>query len=145
MPQARLIWGLVWAVPAVTEDFRRRQIPNWICFLILAGGITLALAEHDLWSALIGLLWGIVGPLIFYGAGGLGGGDVKLMGAYGTLLGVKNIGPALFLTAVAGSLVAVAVSVATRNRARRVESICYAPAIAAGTLVVLLANAVENL
>lgn len=145
LSQARLLWGLACAVPAVTEDFRRRQIPNWVCLLVLAGGVALGLIQHDLPAALMGLLLGLVGPLIFYLAGGLGGGDLKLLGAYGALLGVKNIGPALFLTAVAGALLALAVCVATRNRARRVESIYYAPAIAVGTLLVLLANAVESL
>ena len=44
---------------------------------------------------------------IFYMFGGVGGGDVKLMGAAGALLGSKLIQPALFYTAVIGAFLAI--------------------------------------
>lgn len=141
---ARLVCGLAGALPAVVEDLRTRQIPNWVCLPLCGAGLVLAVLGHSLVSAVLGLGAGVGSCLVFYLKGGMGGGDVKLTGAYGALLGVPRIWPALFLTAVTGALLAVLVSWSALRRARPAESICYAPAIALGALAVLLADLVEK-
>ena len=89
---------------------------------------------------------------MFYLLGGMGGGDVKLMAGFGALLGVKRLLEAALWTAGCGGVMAVAVIVVStlREAWRReifrkgrqrsgpvprcpvVDSIPYAPAIAAG-------------
>jgi len=71
---------------------------------------------------------------VLHWMGGLGGGDVKLMAAFGALLGPAGVLTAALLAAVAGALLAAA---ALLWRPRRV-SIPYAPAIVIGAWLVLL-------
>jgi prepilin peptidase CpaA len=59
------------------------------------------------WVSLGGLAIGFGFLFIFYVFGGLGGGDVKLMGAAGALMGANLIGSALFYTAFIGAFLAV--------------------------------------
>ena len=141
---ARLICGVAGAVPAIAEDLRRGHIPNWVCVALLGCGLALGALAQTLLSAFLGLLMSLASCLIFYIRGGMGGGDVKLMAAYGALVGIHQIWPALFLTAVAGALMAVVVSLVTARRGAPARSICYAPAIVAGALLVLLADVVET-
>ena len=77
--------------------------------------------------------------LIFYLLGGMGGGDVKLMGGFGALLGPARLFEAALWTAGIGGLLAVLVIAGQYIRARlngrsgpMTQSIPYAPAIAAG-------------
>jgi prepilin peptidase CpaA len=151
--------GLV-GVAASIDDLWRRQISNWIPCSAFAGGVILQTVQHG-WrgagSALGGTLAGAGVFLIFYLAGGMGGGDVKLMAGFGALLGVRLLLEAALWTAACGGLMAVAVIAlrairdlwAARNSARagspavqpgaRTDSIPYAPAIAAGVWLSLAA------
>lgn len=79
--------------------------------------------------------------LVFFLAKGMGGGDVKLMAGFGSLLGPRAILWAAWTAAVVGGLMALACagvgmlrqhgSPAGRSRAIP-EAIPYAPAIVAG-------------
>ena len=60
-----------------------------------------------LWSSGGGLAIGFGFLFVFYLFGGVGGGDVKLMGASGALLGSNLILPAMMYTAVLGALLGV--------------------------------------
>ncbi len=53
-----------------------------------------------------GLICGIV-FLLFYLAGGMGAGDVKLIAAVGCLAGLSNAGYVLVLTALSGGVMAI--------------------------------------
>jgi prepilin signal peptidase PulO-like enzyme (type II secretory pathway) len=64
--------------------------------------------------------------------GAMGGGDVKLMAAFGTLLGRAGILAAAVFGAIAGAIWALAA------RLRGARAIPYAPAIAAGVWVSLV-------
>jgi len=75
--------------------------------------------------------------LIFYLLNGMGGGDVKLMAGFGSLLGPGAIVWAAWFAAVAGGLMGAGYAVALALRARRRtapggQAIPYAPAIVAG-------------
>jgi prepilin peptidase CpaA len=63
--------------------------------------------QNTFWASLGGLAIGFGFLFIFYVFGGVGGGDVKLMGAAGALMGVEMIKPALFYTAFIGAFIAV--------------------------------------
>ncbi len=125
---------------AVASDLYGGTIPNWLT----GGGVAAGLA-CGLWSAGargLGMAAAgtVVGFLIFYllhWMGGMGGGDVKLMAGFGSLLGPTDILVAAVLTAMAGAVLALA---ALMWRPRRV-SIVYAPAIVVGAWLTLLGRA----
>ena len=162
---ALAMMAVVIGVAASIEDLWRRQISNWIPCSAFAGGLILH-SVHDGWrgagSALAGALAGASVFLVFYLLGGMGGGDVKLMAGFGALLGVQQLLQAALWTAGCGGVMALAVIAvrairdlrAGKNRARagkpagkplavepggRTDSIPYAPAIAAGVWLSLVA------
>jgi prepilin peptidase CpaA len=159
-----VIAGVI-GVAACIDDLSRRQISNWIPCSAFAGGVILQSVQHG-WrgcgSALLGAVAGAGVFLVFYLLGGMGGGDVKLMAGFGALLGVKQLLVAALWTAGCGGVMALAVIATrairnlwvskTRARAghpdaepvavppdRRTDSIPYAPAIAAGVWLSLVA------
>ncbi len=105
--------ALLCACTGSVLDVRGRRIPNCVTGTAIAGGLMLhGLAEgrHGLESsALAGLIAGSI-FLLLYVAGGMGGGDVKLMAAVGTIAGPSLTGVVLIATAIAGGLLALGVS-----------------------------------
>ena len=94
---------------AVIQDLRTRHISNWTCAGALAGGLVVHSwynGFRGLGSAAGGAVIGFVVFLVFYLLGGMGGGDVKLMAGFGSLLGTDLIVHAAFLTALCGGLMA---------------------------------------
>ena len=90
---------------SVIEDSRRRKIPNLVTFPTMV----LALAGHSLTGRLDGFLFsagglalGIALFIIPYAMGGMGAGDVKLMGAAGAILGPRGIIIASIMVILAG-------------------------------------------
>ena len=75
---------------AAVIDLRSGRIPNWLTVSGLALGLILGVAlggPPGLLSAACGALVAALVPLLLFRAGALGGGDVKLFAALGTLLG----------------------------------------------------------
>jgi len=130
---------------ATVEDLARRTISNWFCLGALSAGGLLhwySRGWRGLGAALLGAGVGFLVFLLFYLLGGMGGGDVKLMGGLGALLGWERIWLAVFLTAVAGAVGAAAVALPGLVRrgsrtGRRPAAVPYAPAIAVGTMLTL--------
>jgi len=148
---------------ASAEDLIHRKISNWIAGAALVSGVALQ-ALHEGWHgalyALLGAAAGFGVFLIFYVLGGMGGGDVKLMAGFGALLGIPKVLEAALWTAGCGGLLAVVVIGASTVRgllratgpvaagasgmeraragAGAVQSIPYAPAIAAGVWLSLI-------
>jgi prepilin peptidase CpaA len=94
---------------AVYLELKERRIPNWLTFSGMALGLLISYLSGTVsfWSSLGGLTIGFGFMFIFYVFGGVGGGDVKLMGAAGALMGIKLIQPALFYTAFIGAFLAI--------------------------------------
>jgi prepilin peptidase CpaA len=70
---------------------------------------------RQLGSAIVGgLLCGVV-FLIFHLAGGMGGGDVKLITAAGCNAGLSLVGPLLILTSLAGGVMAIGLALYHRR------------------------------
>jgi prepilin peptidase CpaA len=124
---------------AVVSDLRSGSIPNWLTGTGVAAGVIcggLSAGWRGAAAALAGMAAGFAVFLVFHWFGGLAGGDVKLMAAFGALLGTRDVLAAAVLAAVAGGLLACA---ALLQSPRRV-SIPYAPAITTGVWLVLWAR-----
>jgi prepilin peptidase CpaA len=134
--------AIIVGLAASIEDLVRRRISNWICLVALAGGFLcqfLAAGWRGVGLAALGALAGFGVFLLFYLLGGMGGGDVKLMGGFGALLGPGRLLEAALWTAGIGGLLALGVIAWQFLRSRlggrsspSPRSIPYAPAIAAG-------------
>jgi len=95
-------------------DVRSRRVPNWLTGPAFVTGLALHLAlggwRGMLVAAAAGLICGVI-FLVFFLAGGMGAGDVKLITAIGCLVGMSSIVSVLALTAIAGGVMAVALAV----------------------------------
>jgi prepilin peptidase CpaA len=101
---------LIVSLIACAFDMRTRRIPNlltfgsavaaWLFFLAQGGPSALA------WSA-AGWLVGVLLFFPFFALGGMGAGDVKLLGGLGAWLGPVGVFYLAFYTAVAGGLMAL--------------------------------------
>jgi prepilin peptidase CpaA len=107
--------ALAIALAACVTDIRSRRIPNVLTF----GGALAGIVFHVVTGGIDGLILGssgwIVGGLVFFipfALGGLGAGDVKLLGALGAWLGPMAIVWVALYTGIAGGIAAVAVALA---------------------------------
>jgi prepilin peptidase CpaA len=106
--------ALVCASIASLYDLRTRRIPNKLTLPAILAGLTLHLVrggptELGL-SALAGLIAGGV-FLLFFLAGGMGAGDVKLMTAVGCLVGTGSIKDVLISTVLIGGIMGVGLAI----------------------------------
>ena len=142
--------ALLVGLAASAEDLIRRRISNWIPLAAFAAGLASLTVERG-WRGALSSLGGAVGGfsvfLIFYWLGGMGGGDVKLMAGLGAVVGLERLAAAALWTAACGGVMAAmwVLAVELRNRiirtperAKAVQSIPYAPAIALGSWLALL-------
>lgn len=97
---------------AAITDLRWRRIPNRLTFAAMAVGL-IAQAGHDGWPgaffSLAGIAIGLGLLLPVYAMGGMGAGDVKLLGAVGGFLGPGGVVTAFMMSALVGGLYALAV------------------------------------
>jgi prepilin peptidase CpaA len=101
---------IVCALVAAGFDVKTRRIPNVLCAGGMLAGLLVHLASGG-WRSMFAscaslLLCGAV-FLMVYVAGGMGAGDVKLIAAQGSLLGLSGVAPLLALTAIAGGVMAL--------------------------------------
>ena len=86
-------------------DCKYRKIPNWLNFgtvvLVLIYNIA-HLNWHGVMHCLLGFVVGIAVLFIPYLMGGMGAGDVKLLGAVGSIVGFKNILWIFFYSGICG-------------------------------------------
>jgi len=102
----------------VASDVRTRRIPNLLCGAGMAAGLVLNgiyFGSHGLLSSAVGLLVTVALLLFPFAMGGIGGGDVKMMGAIGALLG-PYAGFATLLAGLAFGGAIMGVHLARRRR-----------------------------
>jgi leader peptidase (prepilin peptidase)/N-methyltransferase len=137
--------GLVFVtvLMAVTlTDLERRVIPNKILIVgaVLAVAIAAVADPASLPERAIAAV--AAGGLLFGAAlaypRGMGLGDVKLAATMGLFLG-RNVGPAILVALLAGSLVGIAM-IAREGAAARKKAIPFGPFLALGGVVGLLAG-----
>ncbi|MEW6380977.1 MAG: prepilin peptidase [bacterium] len=98
---------------AATGDILSRKIPNWLTFSTMVTGIiyhTWTEGWKGLLSSAAGVAIGLGLLIIFYLSGGMGAGDVKLMGAVGSLVGPKGVFSAFLGTALFGGVYAIVIA-----------------------------------
>jgi len=106
--------ALVVAAIAATTDLARGRIPNGLTYPALLFGFLLAAtpgAGLSLAEALPGFAAAFLPALALFAVRSIGGGDVKLLGALGMLLGYPVVLDMLFYTLVAGMALGVSVIV----------------------------------
>ena len=106
---------------ALFFDLTRYKIPNYLTFPVIVWGLVSYTAVDGLsglWFSFLGLIMGLVIFFIPFAMGGMGGGDVKLMGAVGALQGWQFVLMAGLLTAIAGGVISVIYLIATRRLLR---------------------------
>jgi prepilin peptidase CpaA len=105
------IWlvTVVLIVAAVIDGFELR-VPNLITYPFILGGWTysfLAFGWEGLGWSLMGTLLGMSVLMLFYAIGGMGAGDVKLMGGVGAWIYWTNTYYCIIAFAVIGALLAI--------------------------------------
>ncbi len=96
---------------AAVTDLRSYKIPNWLTLSAMAIG----LFGHAFIDGLSGVLVSLKGLgvgltlfLILYATGGMGAGDVKLLGAIGSIIGAEGVFTAGIMAMLLGGLYAIA-------------------------------------
>ena len=110
-----VLLGLV--LLAAFLDLRTRRIPNWLTVSGFAIGLAFRV-PHGAGPFFDGLAAGLIAfglALPVFALGGLGGGDVKLLAAVGTFLGVERLWAALLVTVLAGGALATVAVVRQRR------------------------------
>jgi len=97
-------------IAAAVTDIRSGKVYNVLTYSAVLAGLALnATVGIGLSAALLGLATGFVPMFVIYLAGGLGGGDVKLMAAVGAFLGAYPTLFALLYTCLIGGILAFTV------------------------------------
>lgn len=111
-----MIAGLI----ATIVDVRTRRVPNVLTMGLAVSGALLSAAgggQVTLGASLAGCALGLALMLPGHLLGATGAGDVKLLAAFGTLLGPAGIFGVFIRTAIVGGVIALAVA-AARGRMR---------------------------
>ena len=152
-------------IAATVIDVRQRRVPNVLTMGVASAGLMLAMAgvgTVTVGGALGGLALGLALLLPAHMFGAMGAGDVKLLAAFGALLGPADVFDAFLRAAILGGAMALTVAlwrgrlretlygtamlVTTRNRTVTAliehpaanNRFPYAPAIACGAVLVVL-------
>jgi len=142
---AEVALGLVFVTTLATvtlTDLERRIIPNKVLLVAAVAGVAIVAATDpgSLPERTIAAL--AAGGLLFLAAlaypRGMGLGDIKLAAVMGLFLG-RDVGPALLVALLSGSLVGLAM-IARHGAAARKRAIPFAPFLALGGIVGLLAG-----
>lgn len=98
---------------AVAWDLRTRRIPNPLTITGCVVGLALraSLGWDPLLAGVLGLLLGLAVSVPMVLAGGLGGGDAKLLAMVGAFLGPGPLLPAILVMGIVGGVMAVVVAV----------------------------------
>jgi prepilin peptidase CpaA len=101
---------LVVAVTCAVTDLWKGKIYNAVTYPAMALGVVLALVQHGangIWLALGGFAVGFFPAFVLFALGGMGGGDVKLLGAIGAIAGAIAATETLILAFLVGGLFAL--------------------------------------
>jgi prepilin peptidase CpaA len=98
------------ALGAGVMDVYTRRVANWLTLPALLGALVLQYCLGGVHAFALALLAAVVAGgifLVFFMAGGMGGGDVKLIAAIAAGIGLPDTGALLVLTALSGGAMAI--------------------------------------
>ena len=101
---------LVLAVTCAVTDLWRGKIYNAVTYPAMALGVVLSIWQHGasgIYFALGGFAVGFFPAFVLFALGGMGGGDVKLLGAIGAIAGAVAATETLILAFLVGGLFAL--------------------------------------
>jgi prepilin peptidase CpaA len=105
-------------IVAAVVDGWKLKVPNWLTFPMILGGWIYSTAAFG-WE---GLIWSILGTLVglalllpAYAIGGMGAGDVKLLGGVGAWLWSTATFYAFCVSAIAGAVIALGMVLVRRR------------------------------
>ena len=111
----------VLVIAAAAFDLRTRRIPNWLCATGLLAGFACQIALSQWAGARDAALGAGLALLIYiplFALRAVGGGDVKLMAAVGSLVGPSSWIAIFLITAILGGVIAL-VMIALKRRVGR--------------------------
>ncbi len=111
---------------ATAIDCRVRKIPNVLTFSMIILGFVANILQHGFLgfqNAFLGLCLGILLLYFPFQLGGVGGGDVKLMGAIGSLLGPVLIFKIFLASAICGGILSLAYMIKKKSVWKTFEAI----------------------
>ncbi|GGB94953.1 pilus assembly protein CpaA [Marivita lacus] len=117
MPNDFLVFALLWFIGcqllAATSDAMRMRIPNLLILFLLAGyAVTVMLVRPEWASVASNVATGfavLMGGMLLFARGWMGGGDVKLLAVSGLWLGPVATPALLLLTAIAGGVLTLVI------------------------------------
>ena len=116
-------------------DFEHKIIPNELLIAALLLGIVFHILNGGFLNSVIGFF--AVSVLLYIIAllskGGIGGGDIKMMAAFGFCIGWQNILLSLFIASIIGSMVAIYLLV-FKKYGRKTE-VPFGPFLAVGIYI----------
>ena len=96
---------------AAITDVREGRVPNWLTFSLAGFGIAVNTIYQG-WGGFLGsiegIALGILCLIFFYIKGGMGAGDVKLLGAIGAVMGPHLVVYVFGFAAILGGLYSLA-------------------------------------
>jgi len=111
---------------AIYSDLRWRKIPNCLTLPAIALGFLLNFLGNS-WNGLVfsffGLLVGMGLLMLPYLLGGMGGGDVKFLGALGAMLGSYSVLNIFLYTTLVGGAIAIAVIIANKRLVETIKKV----------------------
>ena len=104
---ASLVLACIVVVVAAAWDLKTRTIPNALTYGALILGLATALVAGSFGSSLLGVAVAGGSGLVLYALRAMGGGDVKLLAAIGSLLGYPLTMDLLFFSVLFGGAWAI--------------------------------------
>ena len=104
------LWITAVLLVAAISDLRWRKIPNWLTYPTMIAAIIYHASRSGLTGGLFsleGIALGTALLIIPYLMGGMGAGDVKLLGAVGGLVGPQGVFLAFLFSAIVGGIYAL--------------------------------------
>ena len=116
------------AIAIIYMDIRYRRIPNKLVFATLMSGISLNFVFrgwHGLAASLEGMLLAFVVMFMLHLVGTMGAGDVKLVAAVGSLVGISSVLQTLLVVALMGGVLAVGKMIYARRVVRTLMGVAH--------------------
>ena len=130
------LFSLMLTITAI--DLKKHIIPNGaVLFIIIIGIINhLFVKEITFANRLIGLFIGLFTPYLMavLSRGGIGGGDIKLLGAMGFWVGFPGILYVFFISSLVGGIISL--FLLGIGKKKKKDSIAFAPFLVVGFLLI---------